>query len=62
MKDCGKKTKLTATAALQRLKLARSYLQACLETIAAIEELNPARAQELRRELKHRLLQILKII
>jgi hypothetical protein len=62
MKSYRKKTEPAAAAAIRRIKLAQSYLRGCLETIAAMEELHPARAQELRRELKHRLLQILKII
>lgn len=55
----GRKTELTATAAIRRLKLAQGYLRSCLEAIAAMEEFNPARAEELRRELKNKLLQIL---
>lgn len=62
MKSYRKKTEPAAAAAIRRLKLAQSYLRACLEVIAAIEELDPARAQEMRRKLKHRLLQMLKII
>lgn len=62
MKAYGTKKQPGAAAAIRQLKLAQSYLRGCLKTIAAMEELNPARAQEMRRELKHRLLQMLKII
>jgi hypothetical protein len=59
MKAYGTKKQPGAAAAIRWLKLAQSYLRGCLETIAAIEELDPARAAELRRELKNKLLQIL---